>query len=158
MREELDAIDQRTRQVVLPKSDMRKALNYLRNHWTELTRYLDDPRLPIDNNLCEQLMKQIAVSRKNWLFCGSVAGGQRAAGFFTLVSSAHRNDLDVWTYTSTTSSNDCLLGKRTTNRCFPGTGQTRIPSMFASFAKTNVDNARFASRTPERNVGHARSS
>ncbi len=98
MQEELDTIDQRTQQVVLPKSDLRKALNYLRNHWTELTRYLDDPQLPIDNNLCEQLMKQIAVGRKNWLFCGSVAGGQRAAGFFTLVSSAHRNDLDVWAY------------------------------------------------------------
>ena len=71
MRAELDSIDDRTEQVVLPKSDLRKALNYLRNHWTELTRYLDDPRLAIDNNECEQLMKQVAVGRKNWLFCGS---------------------------------------------------------------------------------------
>jgi transposase len=98
MRHELDTIDDRTEQVVLPKSDLRKALNYLRNHWTELTRYLDDPQLPIDNNLCEQLMREVSLGRKNWLFCGSVAGGERNAGFMTLVSSAHRNDLDVWAY------------------------------------------------------------
>ena len=85
-------------QVVLPKSDLRKALNYLRNHWTELTRYLNDPQLPIDNNQCEQLMRQVGLGRKNWLFCGSVSGGERNAGFLTLVSSAHRNDLDVWAY------------------------------------------------------------
>ena len=98
MRTELDTIDDRTEQVVLPKSDLRKALNYLRNHWTELTRYLDDPTLPIDNNECEQLMKQIGLGRKNWLFVGSVVGGERSAGFLTLVSSAHRNDLDVRAY------------------------------------------------------------
>jgi hypothetical protein len=98
MRAELDSVDDRTEQVVLPKSDFRKALNYLRNHWTELTRYLDDPKLAADNNECEQLMKQIGLGRKNWLFCGSLAGGERNAGFMTLVSSAHRNDLDVWAY------------------------------------------------------------
>ena len=81
--------------MVLPKSDLRKALNYLRNHWAELRRYLDDPPLPMDNNECEQLMKQVALGRKNWLFAGSVAGGERNAGFLTLTSSAHRNDLDV---------------------------------------------------------------
>ena len=63
MREELDTIDDRTEQVVLPKSELRKALNYLSNHWTELTRYLADPNLPMDNNECEQLMKQIGLGR-----------------------------------------------------------------------------------------------
>jgi len=98
MRAELDSVGDRVEQVVLPKSDFRKALNYLANHWTELTRYLDDVEVPIDNNPCEQLMKQIGLGRKNWLFCGSVAGGERNAGFMTMVSSAHRNDLDVWAY------------------------------------------------------------
>ncbi len=32
------------------------------------------------------------------LFAGSVAGGERNAGFLTLASSALRNDLDVWLY------------------------------------------------------------
>jgi len=43
-------------------------------------------------------MKQIAIGRKSWLFSGSVAGGGRSARFMALVSSALRNDLDVWQY------------------------------------------------------------
>jgi transposase len=85
-------------QAVLPKSKFAEALGYLRNHWDPLRVYLDDGRLPIDNNDVEQLMKQVAIGRKNWLFVGSVAAGERAADFLTLVSSAVRNDLDVWAY------------------------------------------------------------
>ena len=94
----LEAVKQRTTNVILPKSDFAKALQYVRNHFGELKRYLDDGNLPIDNNETEQLMKQVALGRKNWLFAGSVAGGERSAGFLTLVSSALRNDLDVWVY------------------------------------------------------------
>jgi transposase len=83
---------------VLPKSKFGDALGYLRNHWTPLQLYLTDPLLPIDNNDVEQLMRQVALGRKNWLFVGSLAAGDRAARFFTLVSSALRNDLDVWAY------------------------------------------------------------
>ncbi len=98
MRAELDSIEERVEQVVLPKSDFRRALNYVVNHWDELTGYIDDAELPIDNNECEQLMRTVALGRKNWMFAGSLAGGERSAGFLTLVSSAHRNDLDVWAY------------------------------------------------------------
>jgi transposase len=94
----LNEVEQRTSNVILPKSDFAKALQYVRNHFSELRRYLDDARLPMDNNETEQLMKQVALGRKNWLFAGSVLGGERSAGFLTLVSSAHRNDLDVWLY------------------------------------------------------------
>ena len=75
---------------VLPKSKFGGALGYLRNHWEPLQLYLTDPLMPIDNNDVEQLMKQVALGRKNWLFIGSLAAGDRAAGFFTLVSSAVR--------------------------------------------------------------------
>jgi transposase len=83
---------------LLPKDKFSEALGYLRNHWEALQVYLSDGRLPIDNNETEQLMKQVAIGRKNWLFVGSVAAGERAADFMTLVSSAVRNDLDVWAY------------------------------------------------------------
>ena len=82
----------------LPKSDVATAANYLRNNWNELSTYVDDPSCPIDNNDTEQLMRQVAVGRKNWLFVGSVAGGERAATLMTLVSSAIRNHLDVTAY------------------------------------------------------------
>ena len=83
---------------VTPKSKLGQSLGYLRNQWEPLQTYLGDGRLPIDNNDTEQLMRQVALGRKNWLFVGSVAAGERAADFLTLVSSAVRNDLDVWAY------------------------------------------------------------
>jgi len=98
MRAELITAKDRTEQFVLPKSDLRAALNYVDNHWKELTRYLDDADLPMHNNDCEQLMRDVAVGRKNWLFVGSLTGGERNAGFLSLVSSAHRNNIDVWAY------------------------------------------------------------
>ena len=83
-------------QNVLPKEDMRQAIGYVNNHWDALQLYLSNGAIPIDNNDAEQLMKQVAIGRKNWLFIGSVAAGGRAADLMTVVSSAIRNDLHVW--------------------------------------------------------------
>jgi transposase len=83
---------------LLPKDKMSEALAYVRNHWDALRLYLSDPLLPMDNNDVEQLMKQVAIGRKNWLFIGSVPAGEQAANFLTLVSSALRSDLDVYVY------------------------------------------------------------
>lgn len=90
-----DAMSERT---VLPKSDFAAAVNYIRNHWEQLQLYTTNGLIPIDNNDVEQLMKQVATGRKNWLFIGSADAGERAANLLTLVSTAHRHDLDVWIY------------------------------------------------------------
>jgi len=60
---------------VLPKDTFGKALTYLRNQFDHLLVYLDDGLVPIDNNLAEQLMKKVAIGRKNWLFIGEVEPG-----------------------------------------------------------------------------------
>lgn len=91
-------IDTLTDQIVLPKSDMAEALRYIRNHWNALNLYATDGRIPIDNNRVEQLMREVALGRKNWLFVGNVEAGERAARLMTLVSSAKRHHLDVWMY------------------------------------------------------------
>jgi hypothetical protein len=93
-----ELLDSKAALEVLPKEKFAEALGYLRNQWEALVVYLGDGRLPIDNNQTEQLMKQVAIGRKNWLFLGSVAAGERMADLMTLVSSALRNDLDVWAY------------------------------------------------------------
>ncbi len=82
----------------LPKSKFGKAIKYLRNHWLALSEFTRDGRLLIDNNALERLMKQIATGRKNWLFIGSVRAGERNAKLMSLISSAHRHDLDVELY------------------------------------------------------------
>lgn len=91
-------IDTLTDQIVLPKSDMAEAIRYIRNHWDALNLYATDGRIPIDNNRVEQLMREVALGRKNWLFVGNVEAGERAARLMTLVSSAKRHHLDVWMY------------------------------------------------------------
>jgi transposase len=83
---------------VLPKSNLGKAAAYVRRHWEALNRFTEDASIPIDNNDCEQLMRRVATGRKNWLFKGSVAAGERAANLMTIVCSAIRNDLDVRAY------------------------------------------------------------
>jgi transposase len=83
---------------LLPKDAMSQAIGYINNHWAALQVYVSNAAVPIDNNDTEQLMKQVAVGRKNWLFVGSVAAGGRTADLMTLVSSAIRNDLHVWAY------------------------------------------------------------
>jgi transposase len=83
---------------VLPKSNLGIAAAYVRRHWTALSRFVDDATIPIDNNDCEQLMKRVATGRKNWLFKGSVAAGERAANLMTIIGTAIRNDLDVSVY------------------------------------------------------------
>ena len=84
--------------MVLPKSNLGGAAGYLRRHWEALCRFTGDATIPIDNNDCEQLMKRVATGRKNWMFKGSVAAGERAANLMTIIGSAIRNDLDVRAY------------------------------------------------------------
>jgi hypothetical protein len=76
------------------KSDLAGAIRYARSRWGALTRYLDDGRLEISNNAAENQIRPAALGRKNWLFCGSDAGGERAAAFYTLIRTARLNGIE----------------------------------------------------------------
>lgn len=82
----------------LPGSALGKAIDYTLNNWKELNVYLEDGRIPIDNNAVERAIRPIALGRKNWLFAGSPRGGQAAAIFMTLLTSAMRNGLNPADY------------------------------------------------------------
>ncbi|MCB8877395.1 IS66 family transposase [Acidisoma silvae] len=90
------AIAQRRR--LSSKAPLAKAFQYALNRWDALTRYIEDGRLSIDNNLSERLLRGIAVTRKNFLFLGSDRGGIRAATIYTIVESAKLNGLDPEAY------------------------------------------------------------
>lgn len=83
---------------VPPGTATAKALDYSLNRWAALTRYLDDARLPIDNNHDEQQIRPWATGRKNWLFAGTLAAGQRAAAITSLIQSAKLNGHDPYVY------------------------------------------------------------
>ena len=75
-------------------SHLSNAIRYARSRWVALTRYLDDGRLEISNNAAENQIRPAALGRKNWLFCGSDSGGERAAAFYTLVRTARLNGIE----------------------------------------------------------------
>jgi transposase len=80
------------------KSELAKAIGYALTRWPALTRYRDDGRIEIDNNAAERSLRTVALGRKNYLFCGSDAGGERAAGIYSLVGTAKLNALDPEAY------------------------------------------------------------
>lgn len=89
-------IDQRHQ---LAKADATaKAIDYSLKRWRALTRYLDDGHVPICNNAVENSIRPLALGRRNWLFVGSQAAGERAANIMSLIESAKLNGHDPWAY------------------------------------------------------------
>ena len=77
------------------KSPVAKAIDYSLKRWPAFTRFLDDGRICLSNNAAERAVRGIAVGRKNWTFCGSDSGGQRAAAIYTLIETCKLNDVDA---------------------------------------------------------------
>lgn len=83
----------------LPPSDpVRKAAKYYLRHRDGLTRFLDDPDLPIDNNASEREFQRHAKLRLASLFAGSIEGAHRWATLLGIVRTAQKHDLDVQAY------------------------------------------------------------
>ncbi len=80
------------------KSETAAAITYALARWKALVRYLDDGRIELDNSAAERALRAVAVGRRNYLFAGSDAGGERAAVFYSLIGSAKLNGLDPEAY------------------------------------------------------------
>ena len=83
-----------TRMMVANGSGLAKAIDYSLKRWPALSRYATNGRLPIDNNPVENIIRPIALGRRNWLFTGSERAGKRAAAIQTLLGTAKLNGLD----------------------------------------------------------------
>jgi len=83
---------------VAPTSATGQALSYLHNEWNQLTRYLDDGRLEIDNNGAENAIRPFVLGRKNWLFSASVKGVKSSANLYSLIETAKANGLEPYAY------------------------------------------------------------
>ena len=86
------------RQQLPEGSATARAIDYSVKRWVALTRYIDDGRLPADNNWIENQIRPVAVGRSNWLFAGSLRAGQRAAAIMSLIQSARLNGHDPYAY------------------------------------------------------------
>jgi transposase len=83
-----------------PASRMNKAVQYALGHRKGLSAYLDNEKLPIDNNPAERAVRRVAIGRKNWLFLGSETGRETAATLMTLLGSCWANKVNAQDYLS----------------------------------------------------------
>jgi transposase len=73
---------------ILPRSSLGQAVAYARKLWPGLVAFLEDPRIPLDNNLIERELRPIVLGRKNHQGSRSQRGTEVAALFYTLLESA----------------------------------------------------------------------
>lgn len=84
--------------VVLPKSAIGTAIAYALKLWPRLTRYTEDGRLNIDNNLTENSIRPVALGRKNYLFAGSHDAAQRAAMIYSFLATCKINKVEPFSW------------------------------------------------------------
>lgn len=96
--EDLRSWLEKSLQTLSTKSDTAGAIRYALSRWRALTRFTEDGLLEIDNNSAERALRCVSIGRKNYLFAGSDAGGDRAAAIYSLVGTAKLNGLDPERY------------------------------------------------------------
>jgi transposase len=82
----------------LPKSGLRKAIDYMLGHWKGLTTFLDDPFVPLHNNATERAMRSVVLGRKNHQGSRSQRGTEVAGILYSLIETAYLNGLDPYAY------------------------------------------------------------
>ena len=90
---------------VLPKDSIGKAMAYCINRWDQLSAYLKDGSLEIDNNLVENQIRPVAVGRKAYLFAGSHEAAQRAAMVYSFLAICKKHEVDPFQWLRHTLEN-----------------------------------------------------
>jgi len=83
---------------VTPKSPIGKAVNYTLTLWSRLIRYTENGERLIDNNRIENLIRPLALGRKNYLFAGSHDGAKRAAMMYSFFATCKLNQINPYTW------------------------------------------------------------
>jgi len=82
----------------LPNGGLGKAIAYMTSLWPGLSRFLDNPQIPLDNNATERALRGVVIGRKNHYGSRSRRGTEVAALLYSLCESAKLNDLDPTKY------------------------------------------------------------
>ena len=94
MREKAEAL----KTLRLPQSSLAKALSYFLNEYEPLLGYLENGKFEIDNNLCENSIRPVAVGRKRWLFLGHPDAAWRSAVIYSIIMSCRRRAINPLNY------------------------------------------------------------
>jgi transposase len=79
----------------LPESGLAKAIRYMANHWSGLERFLDDPRIPLSNNISERANRGPVVGRKNHYGSRSRRGTEVAALLYSILETTKLAGVDA---------------------------------------------------------------
>jgi len=89
---------EQTRRRTPPRSPLGQALRYATNQWEHLGRFLEDARIPLDNNESESALRRVALGRKNFLFVGNDEAGGHLAGLYSLIATCEANEVNPLEY------------------------------------------------------------
>jgi len=93
-------------QKLRPQSPIAKAMAYSIKRWERLSLYATTGHLQIDNNAIERCMRQVAIGRKNYLFCGSHEAAKRAGLLYSLLVTCKLNDVNPYDWLKDILSHD----------------------------------------------------
>lgn len=106
---------------VPPKGRIGKALHYLHAQWPKLVRFLEDGRLPPDNNPAENAIRPFVIGRKNWLFSHTLKEAAAGAALYSLIETAKANGLEPYAHLVEVFTRlPAPVATRTSKHCSPG--------------------------------------
>ena len=94
---------------VEPNSSLGKAINYMLNHWQELTLFLTVEKAPLDNNICERSLKMAILHRKNSLFYKTEHGAYIGDMFMSLIHTCALSKINPYLYLTALQKNSSAL-------------------------------------------------
>ena len=96
--EKLKILSEQNRDSYSLKSSIVEAMNYFTKNYEALTRFLNNPSLPIDNNPQERLLRNPVIGRKTWYGTQTNRGARTNAIMFTIVESCKLNKINPREY------------------------------------------------------------
>lgn len=104
---------------ILSKSQIGKAFRYSLDRWDQLSAYLHDGILEIDNNLVENAIRPVALGRKNYLFAGSHKAAERAAGIYSFFAICKKHEVNPYQWLKYTLENILTINHKNLRNLYP---------------------------------------
>jgi len=101
--------DQIVDKKVEPNSSLGQAINYMRNHWQQLTLFLRVEKAPLDNNICERALKMAILHRKNSLFYKTEHGAYIGDLFMSIIHTCALAKINPFDYLTALQKNTSAL-------------------------------------------------
>ena len=109
----------------LPKSSIGKAMRYSIERWDNLSAFLYDGLLEIDNNLVENAIRPVALGRKNYLFAGSHHAAQRAAMIYSFFAICKKHEVNPFKWLKHTLENIMSINHKEVRQLYPQNFQSQ---------------------------------